>query len=147
MPTQPRALLLALVASVVFGCSTSTGGACAADGTVTVTVTDEDIDRNTNFVCSATVTVTPSSGGHTVTATLEGSDGSNVACRYVANVPPGSYTLSATGAGYTPMSQSLVIDQVGCVTSSPSPRIGLFQDHAMTDAGTDVSVIREASTD
>jgi len=103
---------------------------------VTVRVTDEDVDSDTNFLCNATVTIT--SGGESPrTLAAQGFDGSDVSCIYVVNVPAGSYTLKASASGYTPLSEPLVVQQVDCVTASPSVRLGLFENPATeVDAGT-----------
>jgi hypothetical protein len=125
------------------GCSSSSAS-CVAQGTVTVTVTNEDVDSDTNFICNATVTIGSASGGAPQPLTPQGLDGSNVNCTYVVNVAPGSYTLVATAAGFTTLSQSIVIEQANCVTASPTFRMTLFQNPASTvDAGS-ANVIREA---
>jgi len=142
--------LLALPALAGAACSTSSSPPCAAVGTVSVTVTDESVDSNSNFLCTATVTIASSDGGAPRPLTPQGYDGSVAGCIYVTNVGPGSYTLGATAAGYTPLSEPLVVEQVQCVTESTNPRIGLYEtQQSSADAGVDVniSVIRDAEGD
>jgi hypothetical protein len=129
-PTAALASLVTAAAALlvgVSGCSSSSSSNCVAEGTVTVTVTDENVDSNTNFLCDATVTITSSDGGSPQPLTGQGLDGSNASCIYVVNVPPGSYKLNATAPGYTSLGQSIDIQQVGCITSSPSYRMALIQ--------------------
>jgi hypothetical protein len=143
------ALAAALVTPFVAagGCSTSSSsGTCAAEGTVTVTVTNQ-VDSDTNFVCNATVTIAVT-GGAPKTLTPQGFDGSNANCVYVTNVPPGSYTLTANATGYATGMELITIQEVGCVTSSPTEFIALIPTSASTDDGgtdDDADVIRDAT--
>ena len=140
-----HACLVALPIAFSAGCS-SASTPCAPEGTVTVTVTNE-VDSNTNYVCNATVTITSVEGGGPQPLTPQGLDGSNVNCVYVVNVSPGRYTLAATASGYAPSSETLGIEQVGCVTGSPSARIALIPvSPSQGDAGLGdgAQVIREA---
>jgi hypothetical protein len=134
---------------VLLGCSSSSS-ACAAEGTVTVTVTNQ-VDSETPFVCNATVTITKASGGGAQTLTAQGADGSNVNCVYVINVAPGSYTLTATAAGYATGMNNITIQQVSCVTASSMVSIPLIATAGgpPADGGTDddADVIREAGGD
>jgi hypothetical protein len=124
-------LVVTLAAVFATACSSSSA-ACAPEGTVTVTVTNQ-VDSDTNFVCSATVTIAPTTGGATQTLTPQGLDGSNVSCIYVINVAPGTYTVAAAADGYEMATQTLAVQQVACVTASPMTSIALIPTNAGGD--------------
>jgi hypothetical protein len=141
----------ALVAALVApdGCSSSSSGTCAPEGTVTVTVTDTAVDSNTNFVCNATVTIAATGGAPRTLTPQGGVDGSNANCVYVTNVAPGSYTLTANAPTFATGTELITIQQVGCVTASPTEVIPLIPTQAGTDDGgtdDDADVIRDATT-
>jgi hypothetical protein len=121
------ALLLASAGALPLACSSSSSASCAALGTVTATVTDIDVDDPNNFLCGATVTLSENGGSPTTLTPQGGVAGSMVNCIYVANVAPGTYVVTASKSGYTPLSQTLDVTQTACVTGSPSLSFGLME--------------------
>jgi len=141
------ASLLPLMLTVGGGGCSSSSGSCAPEGTVTVSVTNQ-VDSENNFVCDAKVTIA-STGGSAQALAPQGLDGSTENCVYVVNVPAGSYTLTANADGYQTAMSFITVQEVGCVTSSPSETIALIPTMGESDGGSDddADVIRDAATE
>jgi len=74
-----------------------------ATGTIIVTITGAN---NGQAIPGANVTITPTSGGGGSALTIPPQDTDNAGCSFGLLVSPGSYTVSASLAGYVDMNQS-----------------------------------------